>query len=415
MKKKKFETKIEETTHYSKISWIVFLTTLIITLISLVSVVFPALISDTVVPNGFDMLGLESYDIDPYETGPLTGLLIFSNVIIFGLYFFRKRIPKISKIFSFDIPQKISIVIVLIVIVAYGSITFPEVYIDDIYEDRTTVEKTIDAFDLSEMNLQGPHLRWFLLQQSMILFGTYKIIPLLASMALLGITYLFTTALTKNRFSGLISMGLVLQSYIFLTFDTSNTYTSFWILLYVVSLYAIVRFSFANPVFYLGSIFCKALTVLFAPQSIFFILNSQISKKQKIILSGIIIILLLIGFLGAGVGLVERELHKSPGSATAVDEFWVGFATFGMQSRFDVIMILFLVPLVFGLFIKSKENKHANSISFLIAGALFSAPLLTGLTDQTNQPYRLMPMIIFFAVGVGMLFSKVTAKVTAKI
>ena len=78
-------------------------------------------------------------------------------------------------------------------------------------------------------------------------------------------------------------------------------------------------------------------------------------------------------------------------------------------------MVLFLVPLVFGLFIKSKENKHANSISFLIAGALFSAPILTGLTDQTNQPYRLMPIIIFFSVGVGMLFSKVTSKVTPQI
>ena len=405
MKKKKFETKTEETTHYSKISWAVFLTTLIISLISLVSVVFPALISDAVVPNGFDMLGLESYDIDPYETGPLAGLLIFSNIIVFGLYFFRKRIPKISKIFSFDIPQKISIVIVLIVIIGYGSITFPEVYTDEIYEDWSSVKIATESFSLSEINGQGPHLRWFLLDQSMILFGSYKIIPLLASMALLGITYLFTTALTKNRFSGLVSMGLVLQSYIFLTFDTSSTYTSFWVLLYVSSLYAIVRFSFANPVFYLGSIFCKALTVLYAPQSIFFILNSQIQKKYKIILSGIIISVLIIG--GVGMGNVVEEPNMS--------EFWVGFTSFAFQKRFDVIMVLFLVPLVFGLFVKSKENKHANSISFLIAGALFSAPILTGLTDQTNQPYRLMPIVIFFAVGVGMLFSNVTSKVTAKI
>jgi len=408
LKKKKFETKTEETTHYSKISWAVFLTTLIISLISLVSVVFPALISDAVVPNGFDMLGLESYDIDPYETGPLTGLLIFSNVIVFGLYFFRKRIPKISKIFSFDIPQKISIVIVLIVIIAYGSITFPEVYTDEIYEDWSSVKIAVDSFDLSEITGTSPHLRWFLLDQSMILFGTYKIIPLLASMALLGITYLFTTALTKNRFSGLVSMGLVLQSYIFLTFDTSSTYTSFWVLLYVSSLYAIVRFSFANPVFYLGSIFCKALTVLYAPQSIFFILNSQIQKKYKIILSGIIVTILSIGFFGMGAGLMDRE-------EPTMAEFWVGFTSFAFQTRFDVIMVLFLVPLVFGLFVKSKENKHANSISFLIAGVLFSAPILTGLTDQTNQPYRLMPIVIFFAVGVGMLFSNVTSKVTAKI
>jgi Na+/pantothenate symporter len=98
-----------------------------------------------------------------------------------------------------------------------------------------------------------------------------------------------------------------------------------------------------------------------------------------------------------------------------MDEFWVGFTSFAFQMRFDVITVLFLVPLVFGLFLKSKENKYANSISILIAGTLFSAPLLTGLTDQTNQPYRFLPIIIFFAIGVGMLFSKITVKVTAKV
>ena len=76
--------------------------------------------------------------------------------------------------------------------------------------------------------------------------------------------------------------------------------------------------------------------------------------------------------------------------------------------RFDFIIVLFLVPLMFGLFIKSKSNRHANSISILITGILFAAPLLTGLTDQTNQPYRFIPISIFFAVGVGILFSKTT-------
>jgi hypothetical protein len=403
LKKNKNKIEIEKTKSYSKISWAVFLTTLIISLISLVSVVFPALISDTVVPNGFDYLGLESYDIDPYEMGPLTGLLIFSNIIIFGLYFFRKKIPKSSKIFSFDIPQKISIVIVVIVIVAYGSISFPEVYTDDIYEDWRQVSEALETWSFIEGDLaSGVHVRFFLLQQSMILFGSYKIIPLFSSMALLAITYLFTTSLTKNRFSGLVSMGLVLQSYIFLTFDTSATYTTFWIMFYLLSLYAVVRFWFANPVLYVASIFCKTLTALFAPLSIFFILNSQIPKKHKIIISAILIILVTVGISTMGGSLTEEP---------QIDEFWVGFTSFAFQMRFDVLTVLFLVPLVFGLFVISKENRYANSISIIIAGVLFSAPLLTGLTDQTNQPYRFMPVVVFFAVGVGMLFSKVTSKV----
>jgi len=35
-----------------------------------------------------------------------------------------------------------------------------------------------------------------------------------------------------------------------------------------------------------------------------------------------------------------------------------------------------------------------------------TAPLLTGFTEQTNQPYRFVPLIVFFAMGVGVLLSR---------
>ncbi len=113
------------------------------------------------------------------------------------------------------------------VIVTYGSIAFSEVHTDEIYEDWNLVEDRLSG-DISTDELTAqPYVRYFLLQQSMLLFGSYKIIPLFSSMALLAVTYLFTTSLTKNNFSGLVSVGLVLQSYIFLLYDTSSTYTTF--------------------------------------------------------------------------------------------------------------------------------------------------------------------------------------------
>jgi cytochrome c biogenesis protein CcdA len=165
-----------------------------------------------------------------------------------------------------------------------------------------------------------------------------------------------------------------------------------------------VKLWLTNPIFYAASIFCKGITAIFSPMSIFFILNSNIPKKQKMILSGIILVMIIVGtstILTSGAMQEEAKWH----------EFLVGFASFAFQMRFDVITVLFLVPLIFGLFIISKNNRHANSISFLIVGILFSAPLLSGLTDQTNQPYRQLPVVLFFAVGVGMLFSKVNSKV----
>ena len=102
---------------YSIQSKIIFLFSLIVVLISLISVVFPALISVTVSTNQIEKIGIDIIEQNPYEIGPLAGLLIISNVIIFAGYVFRKKIPKISNIFSFDIPHKISIIIVLVVIV----------------------------------------------------------------------------------------------------------------------------------------------------------------------------------------------------------------------------------------------------------------------------------------------------------
>jgi len=50
----------------------------------------------------------------------------------------------------------------------------------------------------------------------------------------------------------------------------------------------------------------------------------------------------------------------------------------------------------------------ADSILILIAGTLFSAPLLLGFTEFNTQPYRLIPFIVFFAMGVGTLLSRKT-------
>jgi hypothetical protein len=36
--------------------------------------------------------------------------------------------------------------------------------------------------------------------------------------------------------------------------------------------------------------------------------------------------------------------------------------------------------------------------------------MLTGFTNQTNQPYRFMPLVVFFAIGVGVLLSKRESK-----
>jgi len=109
--------------------------------------------------------------------------------------------------------------------------------------------------------------------------------------------------------------------------------------------------------------------------------------------------------VGGAIFLGTQEFDKV--SSFKTDRFWEGLTSFAIQMRLDGITILFLVPLIFGLFLSSKKFKHANSISILIAGVLLSGPILAGMTDQTNQPYRFIPLIVFFAIGTGMLLPKI--------
>ena len=70
------------------------------------------------------------------------------------------------------------------------------------------------------------------------------------------------------------------------------------------------------------------------------------------------------------------------------------------------LVIRFVVPRVFGRCMVSKRSRYANSIMSMIAGMLVMVPLISGLTEITNQPYRFVPLIFFFAIGVGTLLSK---------
>ena len=244
-----------------------------------------------------------------------------------------------------------------------------------------------------------PHFKHTLLKISQIIFGNFYVIPYLSSIGLLIITYLFTSKITNNRIAGIISLVLVLQSNLFLTFDTSATYASFWIMLYLLSLYAMIKTWPLSPMFYLLALFTKLSVILYGPLSLFFILNSEITKQQKIIIT---ISISLIFLVSLGYGSTQDFVKVD----WEWNDFWIGFTAFAFQLRLDGLIVVFLLPLTIGLFIKSKTNKYSTSILILIGGILLISPITSGFLNETNQPYRYLSLIVFFAVGVGLLFSR---------
>jgi hypothetical protein len=157
-----------------------------------------------------------------------------------------------------------------------------------------------------------------------------------------------------------------------------------------------------SPAIYLLSIFSKVLTVAFLPMSIFFVLSSDIPQKKK----AFVVLVSTIIIIGGIVIFATQNLAETEDAGWNSDEFWAGMSSFANQIRHDGLVILFVLPLVFGLFMVSKRSRYANSIMIMIAGMLVMVPLISGLTEITNQPYRFVPLIFFFAIGVGTLLSK---------
>jgi len=394
------------------VSWAVFLFTISMVILSLIPVVFPSLIvAGFTQVNDLERFGISGKQIEPYEAGPLAGALFVTSGIVFGLAIlhFKNKLPQsISKgfqfIFNFEVSKKVAIISMVVILAIYVAASANELAEEEQWEDYIGVKQRLETWSPDQItNSFEPHVNYFLISSSMILFGNYAVVPFLASIALVIMVYFFTKQITNKRFAGIVAAIILLQSNVFLTFDTSVAYTNFWILFYLLSLYFMYKAWLLSPVSYIASIPAKALTVTFLPMSIYFLLRCSISRKKKMIISGTIIGIVIIGAAASsGANLTGGAQQESFIS----DEFWIGFASFATQLRFDVLVILFLIPLVIGLLFTSTKNKHAESMMVMIGGMLLIAPFLTGFSDQTNQPYRFVPFVTFFAVGVGILLSK---------
>jgi len=430
------EKKLEENSNSNiakrgKLSWIVFLFTLFVVLISLVSFVFPALlISEMGSGNTIEETGVKgTYKINPYELGHWAVPLFVVNIIVFTMFVLYRwnKLPDsikhgLKSLFSFEISKKTAVVIILIIMTGYIAFSSMELTEDEIWPDWDQVEVRLQGdkavpcdIIVSNPNCTGwpytnptvssgfePHVRYFLLKLSVTLFDNFKIFPFFASIALLLVTYLFTTLITGKRFAGIISLIIMIQSNLFLSFDTSPTYSNFWTLFYVLSLYLALRLWMLSPAIYLLSIFAKVLTVGFLPMSIFFVLSSDIPKKKKAFV--VLVSLVIIG--GGGIVFITQNSAETEGAGWNPDDFWMGLSSFANQIRHDGLVVLFVLPLVFGLFMVSKRSRYANSIMVMIAGMLVIVPLISGFTEMTNQPYRFVPLVFFFAIGVGTLLAK---------
>ena len=379
--------------------------------ISLVSVIFPALITAN--------FGIQESESNQFEIGSNTITFLIGNLLLigFGVLYFKKKLPAIiqkslENFLNKNISNKVTIILLFVILIPYVILTIPELFLDETEQtgDYKIFLAAKEIFPFGQMNSieaveqNDRYVRMILLLTSLEILGNVKIIPFLGSIALLLTTYVFTKQVTNNRLAGIIAMLVLIQSYTFLKYDSFAMYENFWVLFYVLSLYAIYKKWQLSSVSYILSIFTKTFTAIFLPLSLVYVYYAKIKLKTKI--------LLVISYAAMfGVVITVWYLDSSVYSSIIrfdIEQLFIGFTKLSYQLRFDLLLLTALFPLTIALIIKAKKGiSIATPVLFLIAGSLVAGPIIEIFSGfYVTLPYRFVPTIVFFAIGVGILFNK---------
>ena len=399
-----------EPNHSTIISYIVFFGTIAIVLLNLMSVVFPALLVSS--------FGTHVEFLSPFEIGYQGLPLIIINIVLigFGILYYKKKQSSfhngINKIRRFEISKKVALISGIVILAIYIGLTVPELGIDEAeqYPDFEILQNGLEIWpsgesdDIYVREQNDRFVRMFLLDVSNDLLQNIKILPFVASIILVIFTYLLTREITQKRFAGIISMVVLLQSFTFLKYDTIAVYENFWVLFYVISLYVIYKRWYLSAIAYILAVFTKAFAAPYLLMNVFFAYRTKTTRKQKILLliSYAIAFGIMLGLFSSQDAVYDDVVRID------LERFAMSFAHFSAQMRFDFLLIFTILPMTIALFFMSKNGmKQADSIMVLFFGTLFAGPLIALLTDHyVILPYRFVPLIVFFAIAVGLSFSR---------
>jgi hypothetical protein len=385
------------------LSWLVFIPTAILILAVLVLTVFPAILIE--ITSGIKY----PVQIDSFELGVWAIPLLATNSIVFGIIisYYKGKIPsQISKplksIFEFEVTKKMAILVLVVMIGGYCIFTVNELEQKDPWEDfERTTKPALQSWSIDEP-FSIKTLVYLLGNVSFSVFGTYSTIPFFASIVFLVLTYLITLEIAKKRVAGLVATILVIQSSNFLTYDTTITYPNFWGVFYLLSLYLIFKKWHISIVSFVLSVLTKILAIGLFPLSLAFTILSEVPiKKKALIIASYCTVPVVAAFLYPIDEVIAIFNNFS------IHDFFSGLTVLSAQFRYDGLIVLFLLPVVFGLFIKARNGfVNANSVMVLIFGMFLLAVLIPAFTTYTNSPYRFVPLSAFFAIGVGTILSK---------
>jgi hypothetical protein len=206
-------------------------------------------------------------------------------------------------------------------------------------------------------------------------------------------TYLFTREVAKKRLAGIVAAAVLLSSTTFLQNDTLASYDNSWILFYLVSLYLMIKKWYFSVSSFAASMLSKPLTIAYLPLSIVLAFFSELPKKQKFLtIAAYSAIMAMVVLLREDIAFLRVDLEALAGSLWLLPN----------QLEGETLFKLLTLPALVGLYLADRRGAaYAKPVAVILAGTILSFFFLEGFTGITAQSYRVISIMVFFAVAVG--------------
>lgn len=236
-------------------------------------------------------------------------------------------------------------------------------------------------------------IKWAAQCESWQVFHNVKVIPLIFNIGIMPLVYLVAVSLTKDKLIGLISLIAFIYNPLYTDWKASGTYDNIWSFFLLLSVW--LSSWKLNVIPYGLSIATKSLSVMYLPAWLATCFHFRKSKKELIILVGIIVTGVILAntalnFIGAPIGFYPNR--------------WEDAVYRNISVLWQVIPFLALIIVLNRSFIP-KMKIVGEKLAFIWIGcALLQNPLIYLFTLQDTYSYRYVPLAAFMSILLGITF-----------
>lgn len=227
---------------------------------------------------------------------------------------------------------------------------------------------------------------------SKTLTGNYHTFPIISSIVLLVVTYLFSLKITQNRLASLVSVIILEFSKTFMWYSDDIAYPNFFLVFLLLAIYPFKK-SFIKPISFIISFIMKAEALAFLP----LVIIREKDRRIKFVYIGI-----------AGiVGLITILLNwvRFDGTINTTNALYPQIGLYLLDQ--DMWILSLLTPVTILLFILRKNKVEWSSYLLGAMGyCLLFQYILPIFTTYNAFGYRMLPFVVFFSLSTALIISK---------